>query len=301
MRTGRRRGKTIIFVFLAPAILFYTVFFVYPAADAFRVSTWRWKGVSFENVEHVGLANFREALNDKWVKLAFTNNILIMIGGGALLLALALFLAVVLTREGFRGASFFKTIIFSPYAISSVGIALLWGFIYDPRFGLLNEFLRAIGLEALAKPWMARRETAWPALILVIVWSAVGFFMMLFIAGIQGIPSDYYGAARVDGANEWQLFRHVTIPLLREVLTIAIVYWMIAALRVFGIIWAMTRGGPAHVTQTVTTYFYHLSLYGESRIFRMGYGTSIAVLLFLVILILSIVYLRLTRREAIEY
>lgn len=299
--SGRRRGKGIIFTFLTPAILIYAVFFLYPAASAFRISLYNWSGFYIKNATYVGLANFEEALNDKWVRLAFTNNLLIMFVGGAFLFVMALFFAVTLTNKKTKGRTFFKTMIFVPHVINEVGVALLWVFILQPRFGMLNTLFKSVGLDFLAQVWLGSRGLAMGSIIFIIVWYVIGFYMILLISGIESIPRDLYDAAKVDGAGDWQIFTRITFPLLRDVLAIAVIYWMINSLKIFGIVWAMTKGAPANKTHTVATYMMQQALPGQSSLFRMGYGTSIAVLLFIAVFFISLLFFRISRKEAIEF
>ena len=300
--SGRRKGKSIIGAFLAPAILLYVALFLYPAAQAFRISLYRWKGYYFENAQFVGLANFKEVLRDKWVRLALSNNLLIMVIGGGLLFSLALFFAAVLTNPRFKGHAFFKTVIFLPHVINDIGIGLLWIFILQPRFGMLNNLLRSVGLKDLAKVWLGSRELAMPCIIFVMIWYVIGFYMVLLIAGMEGIPTDLYDAAKVDGAGDWQVFWRVTLPLLRDVLAIAIIYWMIGALKIFGVVWVLTQGAPANSTHTISTYMIWqvVGMWGTAGT-RIGYGTSIAVVLFILVFFVSLLFFRLSRAEAIEF
>lgn len=299
--SGRRKGKGIIFAFLIPAVLVYAGLFLYPAASAFRLSLYDWSGLGVQNMRFVGLANFKEAIADKWVRLALGNNLLIMIAGGSFMFTLALFFAVVLTNRRYRGRTFFKTVVFLPHVMNDVGVALLWVFIYNPRFGMLNLALKSIGLPQLAKVWLGTSGLALPCVIFVIVWFVIGFYMVLLIAGIEGIPSDLYDAAKVDGANDWQAFWRLTFPLVRDVLAIAVIYWMINSLKLFGIVWALTKGQPANSTHTLATYMMMQVLPYQTPLYRLGYGTAIAVLLFIAVFFISLLFFRLSRREAIEY
>ena len=299
--SGRRRDPKVILVFLTPAILFYVLFFLYPAFSAFRISLYRWSGFGFDSAIFVGLANFKEALRDQWLHLAFANNLLIMVAGGLFLFAAALFFAVALTNPRTRGRTFFKTAIFLPHIINPIGVALLWVFILQPRFGMLNIILRSIGLEDFTQIWLGSRGLAMACIIFIVVWYVIGFYLVLLIAGVEGIPGELYAAARIDGASEWQIFWRVTLPLLRDVLVIGVIYWMISALKIFGEVWALTRGQPANSTHTITTYMMQQALPYQSTVFRMGYGTTIAVLLFVVVFFVSLLFFRLSRKEAIEY
>ena len=224
-----------------------------------------------------------------------------MVAGGVFLFAAALFFAVALTNPRIKGRTFFKTTIFLPHIINPIGVALLWVFILQPRFGMVNVFLRSIGLEDFTQVWLGSRPLAMACIIFMIVWYVIGFYMVLLIAGVEGIPGDLYAAARVDGANEWQIFWRVTFPLLRDVLVIGLIYWMISALKIFGEVWALTRGQPANSTHTITTYMMQQALPYQSTVFHMGYGTAIAVLLFVLVFCVSLLFFRLSRKEAIEY
>jgi ABC-type sugar transport system permease subunit len=302
IQSGRRRGKGIVFVFLAPAILLYLIFFIYPSVSALRISLFDWTGFNFATAEFLGLGNFKELLNDRWVRLAFTNNLYIMVFGGVLMFSSALFFASALSNPRFRGRTFFKIVIFLPYVLNEVGVALLWIFILQPRFGMLNTLLRNIGLESLTQIWLGSRNLGVGSIIFVIVWYTIGFYMVLLMAGIDGIPTDLFDAVTVDGANAFQTFRHLTLPLLRDILSIGVVYWMIFSVKAFGVVWAMTRGAPGKQTHTIATYMVDQALPYQSATFRLGYATSIAVMMCIIVFLFTMVYFRfLQRKEAIEY
>jgi ABC-type sugar transport system permease subunit len=299
--SGRKRGKGVIIAFLAPAILVYLIFFIYPSINALKVAMYDWNGFFFETAKFVGLDNFIEAFHDQWVWVALENNLYIMVFGGILMFSAALFFAVVLTRPGFHGKSFYKSTIFLPYVISQVGVALLWIFVLQPRFGMLNTILRGIGLKSLALTWLGSRTPAMGSIIFIIVWSSIGFYMILLMAGIETIPSDLFDAAKVDGASEWLTFRYLTLPLIRDILAIAIVFWMISAIKAFGVVWTLTRGGPANSTNTMATYMMNRALPYQTAQFRMGYATAISVILLILVLGVSMLFFRLQRKEAIQF
>jgi len=299
-RTAHRPIRWIIPVFLAPALLFYTLFFVYPAIDAFRISLYDWSGFGI-NAKFIGLKNFAEALGDQYVRLSLSNNLLIMVAGGALLFTLALYFAVVLTTPTVKGRGLLRVVLFFPYTINAVGIAFLWLFILNPQFGLLNGTLDDLGLDKLTQIWLGTRGLAMACIIWVIVWMVIGFYTILLQAGIENIPQDLRDAAMADGAEGATLFFYVTLPLLRDVLAVAVTYWIIDALQVFTIVYALTKGGPAKGTNTVSTYMYSVALPQDAPILRFGYGTAIAVMLFILVVVASAVYFRLIRREAVEF
>lgn len=305
VESGRRKGKSIIFLYLAPAILLYSILFLYPAANAFRICLYRWTGLNFANAKFIGAANFVEAFGDRWVRVAVRDNFLIMTLGGVLMFSLSLLFAVALTSGRFKGKDFFRTVIFFPYMISGVGVGLFWVFVLNPRFGALNGILRAVGLESLARPWLGEPKLALASVIYVVVWWGIGFYMLFLVAGVESIPIDLFDAARVDGANDRQLLLHITLPLLRDFLAVAIVLWIIEALKTFAVVVLMTGGGPANQTQVLTTYMARMALNFPSDsgggIFRFGYGTTIAVILFFFVLLASLLYFRLSRKEAVEF
>jgi ABC-type sugar transport system permease subunit len=303
--SGRRKGKGIIFAFLAPALLLYAFFFLYPTFEALRMSLYDWSGLNIATAEFVGLGNFVEAVGDRWVGIALKNNLWITLYGGVLTIALALLFAVALTTRAFRGKGLFRTIIFFPYMISGVGVGLFWIFVFNPQFGLLNGLLGTLGLEALQRPWLGDPATALACIIFVTVWWGIGFYMLYLVAGIETVPAELLDAARVDGANERQAITHVTLPLLREFLSVAIVLWIIDALRTFGTVLMLTGGGPGNRTTVLATYMaklaFNIPLGGAGAVFRFGYGTAIAVIMCVLVLLASGLYFWLRRREALEF
>jgi len=305
VESGRRRGKGIVVLYLAPAVVLYGVLFAYPAVNALRIGLYRWSGLSLGSAEFIGLANFAEAFGDRWVRVAMRNNFLIMTLGGVLVFFLSLLFAVALTSGWLKAKDFFRTVIFFPYMISGVGVGLFWVFVLNPRFGALNGILRRIGLESLTRAWLGEPKLALGSVIYVVVWWGIGFYMLFLVAGMESIPIDLFDAARVDGANERQLFFRITLPLLRDFMAVAMVLWMIEALKTFAVVLLLTGGGPANQTQVLTTYMarmaFNVPASSSGLIFRFGYGTAIAVILFFLVLLTSLVYFRLARREAVEF
>ena len=232
-------------VLASPAIILYTAFFVWPALQAFYVSMTDWTG--FAPVKKwVGFANFKELYYEKLYLSAVANNFIFMFGVGIAMFAFALLFAAVLSNRDFPGRKFFKTVLFAPYVVSIVAIAVLWTFIYDPKWGLLNSLLSVLVTWAVEAAhalhlteiesyqvgilWMGSRWMSILSMAVVMVWGGVGFYVILLIAGIDRIPGDYYEAAKIDGATEKQSFFHITLPLLREVLIIAISIHIIGSL-----------------------------------------------------------------------
>lgn len=290
-----RSTKLTAAAFLAPAVLLYGVFFVLPMAQAFYYSLFRWRGLS-QNKDFIGAQNFRELAGDPIFWMAMKHNFTFLSAGILITLPLALFFAYVISRK-VRGASSYRAVFLFPNIISIVAVAVLWSFVYNMQFGLLNAFLKEVGLERLTAGWLGEPRTALPAVIATGIWYSLGFYIVLFLAGIQSIPPSYYEAASIDGANQLQSFRHVTIPLLWEILKLAIVYLVIQAMNVFGLAWIMTEGGPSNHTETMLTYLYRKA-FAESQ---YGYGTALGVVVFILILGIALSSIRAMKREVVEY
>lgn len=292
----RRERYFAIFAFLAPAALLYGVFVLLPMAQAFYVALFQWRGVSL-NKTFVGFENFGRLLaEDAVFRQALAHNIAFAAASLAVMLPLALFFAVMLSRKC-RSSQFYRALYLFPNVISIVAVAVLWYFVYHPTSGLVNPALKSLGLERFARPWLGDPGTALPAVILTSFWYSLGFYIVLLLAGIQSVPRTYYEAAEIDGATGWQSFRHVTVPLIWEILRLAVIYMVIHTLNIFGLVWVMTAGGPSNHTETLLTYLYRLA-FEESN---FGYATALGVVVFLIVFGSTIALNRLMRREAVEY
>jgi len=297
----RRKNWINTSLFFLPALVIYVLFFLYPAIESFRLSFFRLTGLGVKK-QFIGLANFKEILlYDRIFWSSVGNTVIIIVVGGILIFATALFFATVFSRFKIKGKSFFKTVIILPISISHIAIGVGWTFIYNGRWGLLNSTLRAIGLEELAKPWLGFPEFAIPAMIVVIFWMQTGFYTLLLLAGMESIPTVYEEAAIIDGANNWQVFTKILFPLLRGVFVTSLLYWIISIFKIFGVIWALTGGGQSSRPYVVAVYVFQLAFGSQSANFRFGYGTAVAVLLFLFSVGFSILYFRLVSRKEIQY
>jgi len=282
--------------FLLPAIALYACFFAFPMAHAFYVSLFHWRGLSL-NKEFVGPANFQELLlGDPIFWMAFRHNLAFLAASFLIVIPLALFFSSALARR-VRGAQAYRAVYLFPNMISIVAVAILWSFVYHPTFGILNALLKTLGLEELTRGWLGEPGTALPAIVATSIWYSLGFYIVLFLAGIQNIPASLYEAAEIDGASYWQSFKHVTIPLLWEILKLAVVYLVINTLNIFGLVWVMTEGGPGNHTEVMLTYLYRLA-FEESN---FGYATAVGVVAFLLIFAFSLALMRLMKKEVVEY
>jgi N-acetylglucosamine transport system permease protein len=293
------RGKnTLIVTFLAAPITLYSVFLLFPYFSSFYFGFTKWSGLS-ANIRFNGVNNFIKLFHDPYFWNALSHNAIALIVLPPIVIGIALFFAFLFT-QGLKMARFFRISFFFPQVLSVVIVAVLWGFIYHPTIGLLNGLLNAIGItSAQSFPWLGDRSTIFGAVLAVVVWSSVGFYMVMFIAAMQQVPPDFYEAARVDGANPWVMFWGLTVPLIWDTIRTSIVFLAIAAMDLFAIVTVMTNGtgGPSRAADVVPVYLYSKA-FSEGQ---FGYATSIGLVMLLLVLGISILSLRLTARESFEF
>lgn len=273
----------------------YGLFVLLPALNAFRYSLSRWDGLS-EPV-WAGLKNFQAIIASGNLFLsALKHNLFLMFVPGVFVLTLALFFANCI-HQRIKGARLFRIAFFFPNVISAVAVSLLWRWLYSTtNIGIVNYLLVALHLRKEPFPFTDSSNLLW-SLIPMIVWSATGFYMVLFLAAMENIPETYYEAAQLDGATPSQIFFRITLPLIWEVLTTGIIFLIIGGLKVFDTIWVMENGRPNDKTHTMSTLMY-------SKVFEeynIGQGTAIAVLLFLFVLVATRFSQRFMQRETLEY
>lgn len=294
-RTNRYRT---VVLFLAPALIVYGLFFFYPAMRALYVSLFEWSGF-VPKMEFVGLANFKELARDKIFWKALKNTMVYLVAGGAFTLSIALLFAALVSKSTFWGRKLFRAIIFFPIVVPAVGLGIIGTFFFNPA-GILNDVLRTLGLDMLTRTWLGP-DLAIYSMLAAIVWATAGFSMVVFAAGIEKIPPTYAEAARVEGANEIQIFFRITLPMIWDVVTITVVFWIIGALKMFELIYTLTLGGPNWSTSTISIFTYVMAFGQRETIYRMGYGTAAGVVLLFLVIAGSGLTMFLMRREAIEY
>lgn len=298
MRHGR---IPLLLAFLLPGLALYGYFVLSPYAQSFQVAVTDWGGLSVD-YSYVGGANFRRLFSDDYFWNAIRHNLVLLLLLPVVTIAAGLFFASMLNVagrgiSGVRGSSIYKVVYFFPQVLSVAIIGALWNEIYNPRSGMLNGLLRAVGLDALAKPWLGDTRYAFGALLAVMVWSNVGFYVVLFGAAMQAIPRDIYEAAQLDGAGRLATLLRITVPLLWDTVQVAWIYLAIIALDGFALVQIMTRGGPAFSTDVVGLRVYDVA-FGESK---FGYGSAIGVAMFFMTLSVAVLALRATRRERVEF
>lgn len=277
------------YLYMLPAIVFVGIFLLYPAAYTLYVSFTDWDGLN--PPQFVGLQNYLSLVRERAFSTSATNTVLWVAATLALPVFLGLMLAVFVNRIPLQGL--FKSIFYLPYAISATSIAVIWTFMLSPS-GLVNEFLRWVGLDSVARNWLIMPPVNTFVMIIAYTWQTTGTNMILFLVGLQAIPVDPIEAAKLDGASAWQTFRHITLPLLKPITTVVITIAVVNSFKVFDLIWVMTQGGPYRSSETLA-----VTMYRESFIsFRLGFGASVANMLSLIVIIFSVIYLRsIFRRE----
>lgn len=293
-RSRRARERTTFIVsFLAPAVLIYAGFVVWPLIQAILFSAYRWRGVSIRRT-YVGFGNFQRLEADPVFLTAVKNNLWLLVGAGAVMIALAVAVAHALRMKG-RTAKMLRGIILFPQMVSMVVVAVLWQFILNPE-GLLNAGLRAVGLGGITRTWLGDSNWALPSIGVAFVWAALGFYVLLFSAGLQAIPEEVNEAASLDGSVGWHRFRTVTWPLLWSVKRVATVNLVINVMNLFALVFLMTRGGPDRRSEVMLSYLYEQAFVNS----QFGYATAVAVGNFFVIMNLTLVVLFIFRRNPVE-
>ena len=274
--------------FIAPNFILFAVFIFWPLIYSFYLGFTKWNMIS-PTKEFVGLDNYFKMFNDPVFWMASRNTVYLAVGSVFIKLAIALGLALLLNQR-LAGRSIYRAIIFSPTFTTSVAVAMVWTWIFDPFYGLLRVPLNLVGL---ASPrWLSDVLWTMPAIIIVAIWNGIGYDMVIFLAGLQGIPIDLYEAARVDGASTWQLFRHVTFPLLSPTTFFLMVTSIIGAFKAFDIVAVMTAGGPMNSSNVYIHYLYQNAF----KWFKVGFASAQAVIFFIVILIITILQVKLSDR-----
>lgn len=283
MRRWIQKNRT-GFLFILPALLFYLVFFVQPFVSTIYYSLTSWNGVD-PTKQFVGFANYVRMFNDRLLWLSLGHNLIWIVVGTVAPIVIALPLALILANLT-RGRLFYQTAYFMPHILSGVVIAMIWGWIYNPLFGVLNYVLRVIGLDSLTRAWLGTPDTALLSIIAAAVWGYFGFCLVIFMAGLQNLDMDQIEASRIDGANAIQRFWYVIVPQLRYVLNMVIVYTLIGGFNVFDIVYVMTKGGPANHTELIGTYTYKMAFQEN----QLGYGATLAMLMMMLSLVTSLLY-----------
>lgn len=289
--TGFWRKYGVGYLFVIPTLVLYVVFVFYPLVASLYLSLTDWNGAD-PVLSFVGFSNYVKLVQDDLLWVSLGHNIFWMVFGSIGAIGLGLVLAVVLWSTRPRGFTVFRTVYFMPQVLGAAVVGIIWRMIYAPRRGLLYKLGDALDIDFLKHGFLGDHNTALSAVLLASVWSAIGFFFVIFLAGLQNVDQDLIDAAKVDGANARQRFRHVVVPQLSPVITMVIVLGMINSLNIFDIIWAMTGGGPANSTEVIGTYAY-TKAFLESQ---FGYSAALITVSSGLALVMSTAFIRLRER-----
>lgn len=280
------------YAFLLPNLLGFAVFTLVPVASAFVLSVMEWDTAN--PALFVGLKNYARLLRDEAFRISFWNTIVYTAGTVPLSMICSLAVALVLNR-GIAGVKLFRAAFFFPYIVSLVAVAVVWNMLLHPTMGPINGILRALGIEN-PPGWTASTEWAMPAVIMASVWRQTGYFMVIYLAGLQGIPRSLYEAAIVDGAGGWRRFTRITLPLLTPVSFFVSIMLVINGFKIFDLILVMTEGGPGRATNVLV-----YQIYNEGFLFfRFGYASAISVVLLALVLSVTIAQFRM-EKEWVRY
>ena len=289
--------RKFIFICLAPAVILVSLFIFIPTVNVFRMSLYRMGGITNKQT-FIGFVNFKTLMGDKNFLQAMQNSILIIVLVTICTIVLAILFATLLQRGNFKGNNFFRIIFYIPNILSIVVIAGIFGAIYNPTTGLLNTFLRAIGLDALARNWMSESNIVIYSVIFALVWQAIGYYMVMYMASMAAIPPDYYEAASLDGATELQMFSKITFPLIWSNIRTTLTFYIISTINLsFLFVQIMSDGGPNGKTEVFLNYMYKQA-YGNGA---YGYGMAIGVVVFIFSFVLSGIVNKITDREVYEF
>lgn len=288
IRFYRREGMSAIF-FLSPTMLVFSVFILFPVLFSFYLSFHSWNMFSSERT-FVGLENYHHMITNPEFWQVLKNTAIYTFATVPLSIALALAVAFFLNKK-IIGKKLLRTAYFTPVIVSAVAAAVIWRWIYDPSFGLLNYALGFIGIAPIN--WINDATAAMAALIIMGVWKSLGFNMVLYLAGLQGIPEHYYEAADIDGAGGWLKFWRITVPLLGPTTFFITVMSVITSFQVFDIVYVLTHGGPMGATKVLVFYLYEHAF----KFFNMGYASAAAYVLFAIIFIFTLLQIRYGRSK----
>lgn len=276
---------TTLMFFLPPALILFTLFVFLPVSESFYYSFYNWRGLSAisDSGTYVGLQNYKQVLAHSVFHTAVLNTLKLIVISLLVQLPIAMAIALMVAEQT-RINAMFRLVYFLPFILADVVAGLIWRYIYDGDYGLVGQISRFFGGDGYYP--LADRDMAFNAILLVVIWKYTGYHMMIYIAGLQGVPKDLIEAAKLDGANWWQMILRVKLPLIKHAILLSVFFSIIGGLQFFEMILPLTNGGPSNSTHTVVTYLYQ---YGIVRM-RVGFGSSVGVMLFVTCVLFAFMY-----------
>jgi multiple sugar transport system permease protein len=280
----KRKMNIIGYMFLLPSLIGFLIFKLYPILFSLFLAFCEWDLISgFSNIKFIGFDNFKNMVNDDYFISSIRNTFVYVLSVVPIEIVLAMIIAVILEKAVyFKG--FFRLVYFMPYISNIVAVSVVWMALYHPSQGPINQLLMAIGIKN-PPLWLASSKWAMLALIIMSVWLGIGYCIVIYMAGLQGVPDEIYEAAKIDGANAIERFRYITLPYLSPTTFFLLIVRLIATFQVFGPINIMTEGGPGRATTVLVYHIYRTAF----RFYQVGYASAVAFVLFLIILALTLV------------
>jgi len=299
---GLKKGYlSMVILFLAPAFIVYVILFLFPSAESFYISLFDWNGFT-SNMKFIGLNNFKELFRDEsfW-SVAFYNSIRIIFAGGIITFAIAFIFSGILSTR-IKGRRFFRGLLFFPAVINPVAVAILWSFIFNSQWGLLNSVLDAVGLAAAKQVWTEPGKMFW-ALLISLIWMETGYYCVILLAGLDQVPETHIEAALLEGASQFTIFFRIKLPLIRNIVGTAVTLWCINAIKEFALFFSWSGGisVPPNDATNLAVKMYVTAFGRRVTIFRMGYATTMGIIMFAVIAITIFVVDRIFRTKDLEY
>lgn len=287
----RRKSNITPYLFILPTFSILLIFGIIPAFWGIGLSFFDYS--LFRSPQFAGIENYSRLIRDYLFRQSFINTLYYMIGTVPLRIIIGLIIALILNQP-LKGRTILRLMYYFPVITPLVTVSMLWVWIYDTHFGILNYLLTLVGMAPI--PWLSSTKWAMPSVMIMSIWKTVGWNMLVFLAGLQGIPDTFYDAAKIDGAGRWALFRYITFPLLRPTILLAVVMSLISSSQVFDQIYVMTRGGPGYSTMTLVQQIYNAAFQN----YEMGYASAIAVVLLSLVASLSFLQFKIFGQE-VEY
>ncbi len=292
MTKRKFKNTAIAYLFLLPNLIGFLIFTLIPILCSLALSVMEWD--SSNPMVFVGLENFKRLFTDETFKISLWNTVYYSIFTVPLTMVSALALAMILNQK-LKGINIFRTVFFFPHVASLVAIAVVWNLLFHPTLGPINNILRAFGMEN-PPGWTASVQWAMPVVIIVSIWKSMGYYMILYLSGLQAIPRELYEAAKVDGANAFQRFKNITLPMLAPTTFFVSIMLTIACFKVFDLVSVMTNGGPGRATNVLVFNIYNTAFVN----YEFGYASAISMVLFIIVLIITVIQFR-TEKKWVSY
>lgn len=295
-KTSLNKRYTMIgLIFLLPAIIVYLIFAVVPFLDNLVLSFQNWNG--FSERTFIGIENYKDAFNDSVFRIAIRNSVFLGIASSIVSVIIGVLFAWLLLFVSRGAGGLYRTVLFSPSMIPAVITALIFSFVFEPEFGILNNILKAMGLEALTRAWLTNQNTVMGCLLFVSAWKQVGLTMVLCFAGMQSIPFSLFEAAKLEGAGDWYIFRRLILPLTSSFVQLSAIFALMSGLKIYDTVFALTNGGPGNYTMVMPMWI----MRNTFSFNKYGFGAAMSVIFVAIVLLGEIAVKKLVKGESYEF